>query len=464
MRTIAIIGSGIAGLLTAHGLVRAGHKVTLFSDRTADQWRYACRPTGTAARFDPALAYERELGLDHWSAEAPRVQGVHLTFCPEPGNQLLTLTGRVAAPAMAIDVRLQSHRWMNDLVARGGELVIEAVNVARLDAIAAEHDLTVVAAGKAELSALFERDAARSVYDKPQRNLTLVVTKGGRQGFDGVPFLPVKFNLFGSEGEAFWVPSHHREVGPSFNLLFEAKPGSRMDVFEKAKSGHEVLDLPKKVIRDLMPWDHDWAKDMELADENGWLVGKVTPTVRRPVGRLPSGRVVTCVGDTAMLFDPIGGQGANNGTRMAKHLVASVAEHGDRPFDAAWMTDTFERFHAGHGGAAYTFNNILLEPITDAGKELLIAQYGSDGTRDDGRQAVADAFSRNFIEPMSLTPLFNDLPAARAFIARTTGKTWVRSALAGRLGIARAQLRQKLGMSAGHPATAPDATPRVVLG
>jgi hypothetical protein len=454
MRKIAVVGSGIAGLLTAHGLVRAGHRVTLFSDRTADQWRYECRPTGTAGRFAPALAYERELGLDYWAAEAPHMRGVHLTFCPEPGNQLLTLTGRLAEVGMAIDVRLQSQRWMNELVARGGALVIEPVTVARLDVIAAEHDLTVVAAGKAELSGLFERDAARSAYDKPQRNLALVVTKGGRQGFDGVPFLPVKFNLFGTQGEAFWVPSHHREVGPSFNLLFEAKPGSRMDVFEKATSGQEVLDLAKKVIRDLMPWDAEWARDMELADENGWLVGKVTPTVRRPVGRLPSGRVVTCVGDTAMVFDPIGGQGANNGTRMAKHLVESVGARGDRPFDADWMTDTFERFYAGHGGAAYTFNNLLLEPITDAGKELLIAQYGSDGLRDDARQAIADAFSANFVDPTSLTPLFNDVLAARAFIARVSGKSWVRSAVAGRLGIARGQLRQKLGMPAGHPATA----------
>ena len=35
MRNIAIIGSGQAGLLAAHGLINAGYRVTLYSDRTA---------------------------------------------------------------------------------------------------------------------------------------------------------------------------------------------------------------------------------------------------------------------------------------------------------------------------------------------------------------------------------------------------------------------------------------------
>src|SRR5688572_5216770 len=151
MRSVAIIGAGIAGLLTAHGLRRAGYEVTLFSDRTAEQW-LAGRPTGTAARFEPALAYERELGLNYWDAEAPKTFGAHLVYCPKLGNQLATMTGRQPHPALAIDVRLQSHRWMHELEARGGLLVIEPVTVERLDAIAEEHDLTIVAAGKGELA------------------------------------------------------------------------------------------------------------------------------------------------------------------------------------------------------------------------------------------------------------------------------------------------------------------------
>lgn len=455
MRSIAIVGSGIAGLLTAHGLLRAGHAVTLFSDRTAEQWLREARPTGTAGRFEPALAYERELDLHHWEHEAPRVMGVHCTFCPELGNRLLTLTGRIEKPFMAIDVRLQCHRWMNDLVERGGKLVVEGVTVPRLDAIAATHDLTIVATGKAELAELFDLDTARSVYQTPQRHVAMVIARASSVRFAEMPFVAVKFNILGPAGEALWTPYHHCQLGPSWNLLFEARAHGPMDVFGDARSGAEVLDRAKRVIRDLVPWDWPWARNLELADENGWQVGRFAPRVRRPVGRLPSGRVVTCVGDTAMLFDPIGAQGANNGTRMARHMVASIVAHGDRPFDPAWMTRTFEDFYAEHGRAAYTFNNLLLEPALAPSKELLIAQYGSDGHRSDARQAMADAFAANFVDPRRLTHVLQDLTATRSFIAHATGHSWLRSAIVGRLAIARGQLRQRLGLSPGHPLEGP---------
>ena len=74
MRNIAIIGSGQAGLLAAHGLINAGYRVTLYSDRTADQWLNKSRPTGTAARFHISLEYERELGLNYWEGTHPKAK------------------------------------------------------------------------------------------------------------------------------------------------------------------------------------------------------------------------------------------------------------------------------------------------------------------------------------------------------------------------------------------------------
>ncbi|KPA33010.1 FAD dependent oxidoreductase domain protein [Leptospira interrogans] len=51
MRKIAVIGSGIAGLMTAHDLLKHGYDVTLYSDRSPEDWLNKSRPTGIAARF-----------------------------------------------------------------------------------------------------------------------------------------------------------------------------------------------------------------------------------------------------------------------------------------------------------------------------------------------------------------------------------------------------------------------------
>ena len=473
MPSFAVIGSGIAGLYTAHGLRQAGFDVTLYSDRTPEQWLKTSRPTGTAARFEPALAIERQLGLNHWEEQAPKGGGAHVTFCLKRGNRLVTLAGRLPEGTyfQAIDVRLQSARWMEDLEARGGKVVIESVTVPRLDAIAAEHDLTLVAGGRAELSGLFPRDAARSAYETPQRKLALVKAQNARLGFDGIPFLPVKFNLFAPYGEGFWVPFFHKDVGPCWSLLIEAKAGGPLDRYGGANSAEAVLAITKEIIRELCPWDWPWAKDMTTCDEHGWLVGSFAPTVRQPVGRLPSGRIAGAVGDTQMSLDPIAGQGANSAAKMARHLVDRIVAHaarGGRPFDERFLTETHDAYHARHGGPIHEFSRVLLEPLTEAGQTLLISQYGSDGTRPgtgrgpvhDGRQKIADAFIENFADPAFITDAFVDLNKARAFVEQCTGRSWRRALLSGRARIALGQLRQLVGLPPHHPLTAtpePDA-------
>ncbi len=456
MRRIAIIGSGQAGLLTAHGLRKAGYEVTLYSDRTPEQWLHESKPTGTATRFDLALQFEYELGLNSWENEAPWGDGAHMTLCPVPGNRMLTMAGRLSRPFLAIDLRLQSHQWMLELIKRGGRVEIESVTTGRLDQIAAEHDLTIVATGRSELCRLFARDAARSVYDKPLRHLAMVCVKGLSMGFDGIPLLPVKHNIIGPVGESFWVPYFHKDAGQSWNLVFEAKPGGPMDRFEGATSGEQVLEIAKQVVREFMPWDYDWLKHGELSDVNGWQVGKFPPTVRSPVGHLPSGRVVTPVGDTAMTLDPIGGQGANNGSKMARNLVECIVAHGDRPFDAQWMTETFERFYARHGHATYTANNMLLEPPHPAVRDLLFAQYGSDGRFDNfsGQQLLANAFVENSNDPAVLLPTLQDRHKMHQFIEKMTGRSWLRAVAGGAMGVVREELRQWRGLAPRHPLVA----------
>jgi len=453
-RRIAIIGSGQAGLVAAHGLVRAGHEVKLYSDRSADAWLNESKPTGTAARFWPVLAYERELGLAHWEAEAPGIRGIHLTYSPKVGNRLLTMAARVQCEddrpgGQAIDLRLQSHRWMTDL---GDRVVVEKVLPERLDAIAAEHELVLVATGRGPLAELFPRNAERSVYDKPQRKLTMAIVKGCPLGFDGVPFVPAKFNLFADCGEAFWIPYHHRDCGPSWCLLFEAKAGGPMDRFDDCKTGAEVVARSKQVVAELMPWDSAWLADAELADPNGWLMGGVTPTVREPIGRLSSGRIVMPLGDTAISMDPIAGQGANLGNKAAHHLIDAItARPANEPFDAAWISATFEAFWADHGEPTVKFNNLFLEPLSPAGQMLLISQYGTNGVGDSARQRFANELLQNFADPRLYTDAFVDKRIARATIAKLAGASPRKLFAGGMMKIGAKQLGRLFGKQPVHP-------------
>jgi len=450
---LGIVGSGIVGLWMAHGLRQRGHEVTLYSARTGEQWLHDSAPTGGAGRFRDAIALERSIGLGQWEHAAPWAEGVHLTLSTSAKNRILTLVGKVNGPAMAVDMRLQIHRWMEQLVELGGQVVVEAVDVARLDAISREHDLTFVAVGRGPLCDVFPRDAVRSLRSSAPRQLAMVIVDGGALTFPGVPFRPVRFHVTPDDGETFWTPYLHKSGKPMWSLLVEAKAGGAFDRFAGATDGHEVLARMKTLIAERLPWDAEWVKDMVLADEHGWLVGEIVPSIRGPAASLPSGRAVMALGDTAMSMDPCAGQGANNGARMVRSYLAAIdaAVAEGRALDAAFMSAAFEAFYADSGERTFVFSDLLTQPMAKGGQALLLAQYGSTGSGTSAEQRIADAIGENFVVPGALNDCFVDEKAAHAFIAKMVGGSARWHLFKKTLAVGLQQLRQAVGLQARHP-------------
>ena len=442
MRKIAIVGAGQGGLQLGFGLLARGYEITVYSDRTAQQVLEG-RVLATAFMFHRALACERELGLNFWDGEIEPGEGLHLDFCPIARNRLVSVQGRFAVPGVAIDQRLKFSRWMDEFEARGGRLVVRKMKLADVDAVAAENDLVVVATGKGELSALFERDAARSVHTRPQRNLALLTLKGLERWAD-IPFHVAKFTLVGTDGEIFWIPFHDKTAGSCHSLLFEPKVGSRMDRFGAARTGEEMIAIARQVVAELAPWELHRLAKVELTDPLAWATGAITPVVRKPVGRLPSGRLVTGVGDALVLNDPIAAQGANHAARSAHHLAGRIVERGDEPFDAEWMESCFEEYWEQEASYMTRFSNLFLEPITPPAKEVLLAASRVP--------AIADEFFEAFSAPQNLWPWIEDLHLARRFVAERTGRPWIQTAAGARFAVLRGQVGRRRGTGAERPA------------
>lgn len=117
------------------------------------------------------------------------------------------------------------------------------------------------------------------------------------------------------------------------------------------------------------------------------------------------------------------------------------------------MTATFKRYWQRHGKPINDFNNLFLEPITPAAKEILIAQYGLDGTGRNGKQALPTPSSPPSTPPTLIGPLL-DPRQSHAFIHEKTGRPWQVAGIAGRGRIAWNQLRQAASLPPKHPLAA----------
>lgn len=400
-RKITIVGGGQAGLVLGIGLLDAGYKVRLVQNRTAADIASG-KVMSTQCIFGAARAQERALGLDLWDDAAPAVTGVRVTVAaPDaPGNKAFEFIGKLAAPAQSVDQRIKFPRFMELIAERGGTIEIAEAGTSDIERYAAESDLVIIAAGKGPASELFERDPQRSPNTTPMRALSLAYA----EGVIPHPAKCVTANIVPGIGEVFMLPALTR-TGPCEILFMEGIIGGPFDVFDQALDAGVQLERIKMLIKRFLPWEFERVSRAVPTDPNAGLFGRLTPTVRKGVGVLPSGRPVLGLADAVVLNDPIAGQGSNNAIRAATVYLAAIKQRGAEPYDADWMRETFEAGYA-QVEASTQFSNMLLMPPPPHVSDLL--------GRASARQDLADLVAGGFDRPETLVPVLADPKRAAA--------------------------------------------------
>lgn len=406
MRKVAIVGAGQAGMPVAFGLLAKGYEVSVYTNRSPDDVRQG-RVMSSQCMFAEALDVERRLGLNFWENECPPVQGIGFALPnPEqPDTKAVDWSGRLDRDAQATDQRVKMPYWLELFEQRGGRLVLEDVGVPELERISREHDLTVLAAGKGEVVKLFERDAERSPYDKPQRALALTYV----HGLEPTPaYSRVSFNFIPGVGEYFVFPSLTLS-GPCDIMVFEGIPGGPLDRFRDVQSPAEHLERSVSFLREFLPWEGDRARNVELTDGLGVLSGAFPPTVRKPVLTLPSGGIVLGMGDAVVVNDPITGQGSNNASKAAQVYLDSILERGEGAFGRDWMQATFDRYW-NYANRVVSWTNSMLAPPSDQALALLGSAQQYPG--------LAHFLANAFDHPPVLFPAWGEMAEAQKLIAR----------------------------------------------
>ncbi|MBR8742213.1 styrene monooxygenase/indole monooxygenase family protein [Nocardiopsis sp. MG754419] len=343
MRKILIVGAGHAGLHLAHGLLTHGYDVTVITGQSSTEIR-----TGLCSiaqfTYPTALEHERSFDLDFWSALAPQIRRQKLFIYGKdaPAAVVQGASHPKNGYSVSIDRRIKMADWLEFFEDRGGKVVIHGVTVTDLDYFSRMFDLIVVAVGHGELGQLFDYDESRFSGARPRAIAQAHVYDVWPDPDENDDNMGWAVTAEGA-GNLMLTPMLAQE-GPCHNLLLVDRKGGPMDAWPDRPGQEEQLRRMKDLLRNYAPHTFERIKDAQLIDGRSTLIEELTPQVRNPVGRLPSGGKVLGMADVVVTMDPYTGQSWNNSTRCAHAYLEAILERGDGTFDEEFLVSAFERF------------------------------------------------------------------------------------------------------------------------
>ena len=361
--------------------------------------------------FSSGLAAEKAVDISPITSTDPTADELQISAIRMNLIRQTPITWQAAldSPARSLDQRVKCSLWMESFVEHGGNFLLDKVTVSRLEELVMSHDLVIVSTGKGELGQIFVPDKMKSPYDKPQRALGLTYVHGVQA--DGVP--AVRMSIKPGVGEFFTFPGI-TVSGACQMMVFEGVPGGPMDSWSQVDDPSSHLEHSLQLLRDHFPEEAERFQHAVLTDDGGVLRGRITPTVRHPVGILPSGNEVFGLGDAIVLNDPLTGQGSNNATLAAQYYEDAILRRADAAFDHGWMQRTFDEFWRGWAQWSVNWANSLLRPLKEHQLRLLEAAQKHPG--------VAAALANGFDDPRTLFPWWYDAADAAHFIELKTAE------------------------------------------
>jgi len=112
--------------------------------------------------------------------------------------------------------------------------------------------------------------------------------------------------------------------------------------------------------------------------------------------------------DAVVLNDPITGQGSNSAAKAARLYLKRILDNDNRPFDAAWMQQTFDEYWA-YAQFVTGWTNAMLQPPPPHVINILVAAQS--------KPKVGKAFANGFDDPRTFFPWLADPSEAEKFIA-----------------------------------------------